>query len=67
MSPDLLERQAVEIMTAGPKTIRPQALAAEAVAMMNQADRPFTVIFVVEHRRPVGALHLHDCLRAEIA
>ena len=67
MSPDLLERQAAEIMTPGPKTIRPQALAAEAVAMMNQAERPFTVIFVVESRRPVGALHLHDCLRAGIA
>jgi arabinose-5-phosphate isomerase len=67
MIPDLLERQAAEIMTPGPKTIRPQALAAEAVAMMNQAERPFTVIFVVENRRPVGALHLHDCLRAGIA
>jgi arabinose-5-phosphate isomerase len=67
MSPDLLERQAAEIMTPGPKTIRPQALAAEAVAMMNQAERPFTVIFVVERQRPVGALHLHDCLRAGVA
>ncbi len=67
MSPDLLQRQAVEIMTAGPKTIRPQALAAEALAVMNQAERPFTVIFVIEAGRPVGALHMHDCLRAGIA
>ncbi len=67
MSPDLLERRAVEIMTAGPRTIRPQALAAEALAVMNQAERPFTVIFVVEDGRPVGALHMHDCLRAGIA
>jgi arabinose-5-phosphate isomerase len=67
MSPDLLARQAVEIMTPGPKTIRPQALAAEALAMMNQAERPFTVIFVIEDGRPVGALHMHDCLRAGIA
>jgi arabinose-5-phosphate isomerase len=66
MSPDLLERRAVEVMTPGPKTIRPQALAAEALAMMNQAQRPFTVIFVVENQRPVGALHMHDCLRAGI-
>ena len=64
MTPDLLERRAVEIMTPAPKTIRPQALAAEAVAMMNQSERPFTVVFVVEGGRPVGALHLHDCLRA---
>jgi arabinose-5-phosphate isomerase len=67
MSPALLERRAVEIMTAGPKTIRPQALAAEALAVMNQSERPFTVIFVVEDSRPVGALHMHDCLRAGIA
>jgi arabinose-5-phosphate isomerase len=67
MSPELIERRAVEIMTPGPKTIRPQALAAEAVALMNQAERPFTVIFVVEGRRPIGALHLHDCLRAGVA
>jgi arabinose-5-phosphate isomerase len=67
MSPALLERPAVEVMTPGPKTIRPQALAAEALAVMNQSERPFTVIFVVENGRPVGALHMHDCLRAGVA
>ena len=67
MSPDLLGRRAVEVMTPGPRTIRPQALAAEALAIMNQAERPFTVLFVVEDGRPVGALHMHDCLRAGIA
>ena len=36
-------------------------------AMMNQAERPFTVIFVVEGQRPVGAVHMHDCLRAGVA
>jgi len=67
MSDGLLDRQAVEIMTPDPKTIRPQALAAEALAMMNQAERPFTVMFVVEGQRPVGAVHMHDCLRAGVA
>ena len=67
MEDGLLGRRAVEIMTPAPKTIRPQALAAEALAMMNQAERPFSVIFVVEGKRPVGALHLHDCLRAGVA
>jgi arabinose-5-phosphate isomerase len=67
MEDGLLGRCAAEIMTPAPKTIRPQALAAEALAMMNQAERPFTVIFVVEGKRPVGALHLHDCLRAGVA
>ncbi|MGH6942712.1 MAG: KpsF/GutQ family sugar-phosphate isomerase [Geminicoccaceae bacterium] len=67
MSAELFERRAADVMTPAPKTIRPQALAAEALAMMNQAEHPFTVIFVVEARRPVGALHMHDCLRAGIA
>jgi arabinose-5-phosphate isomerase len=67
MSDGLLERRAVEIMTPAPKTIRPQALAAEALAAMNHAERPFTVIFVVDGRRPVGVLHMHDCLRAGVA
>src|SRR5918995_1676721 len=67
MGPDLLGRYAAEIMTAGPKTIRPQALVAEALAMMNQTERPFTVIFVVEERHPIGVVHMHDCLRAGVA
>ena len=67
MRDGLLERRAVEIMTPAPKTIRPQALAAEALAVMNQAERPFTVIFVVEGQRPIGAVHMHDCLRAGVA
>jgi arabinose-5-phosphate isomerase len=65
MSPDLLERRAVEVMTPAPRTIRPQALAAEALAIMNA--RAITVLFVVEDARPVGLLHLHDCLRAGVA
>jgi arabinose-5-phosphate isomerase len=67
MAPDLLGRAAVEIMTPGPRSIRPQALVAEALATMNQADRPITVIFVVEERRPIGVVHMHDCLRAGVA
>jgi arabinose-5-phosphate isomerase len=67
MSPDLLDRRVADLMTPAPRTIRPQALAAEALAMMNQAERPFTVIFVVDGERPVGVLHMHDCLRAGIA
>ncbi len=67
MGPDLLGRPAVEIMTAEPRTIRPDALAAEALGMMNQPDRPITVMFVVEDGQPRGILHVHDCLRAGVA
>ncbi len=67
MAPDLLGRSAAEVMTRAPRTIRPKALAAEALAVMNHPDRPITVMFVLEGGRPVGILHMHDCLRAGVA
>jgi arabinose-5-phosphate isomerase len=65
MEDGLLGRRAVEIMTAAPRTIQAHALAVEAIRVMN--DCAITVLFVVEGMRPVGALHLHDCLRAGVA
>ncbi|MCC7046968.1 MAG: KpsF/GutQ family sugar-phosphate isomerase [Alphaproteobacteria bacterium] len=67
MSKDLLGRRAHEIMTLRPKTIRRSALAAEAVGFMTNAHSPFTTLWVVENERPVGILHIHDCLRAGVA
>ena len=65
MATDLLERPVAEIMTRGPITIRPQALAAEALGLMN--SRKKTCLFAVEDGKPVGFLHIHDCLRAGVA
>ncbi len=58
---DLLERPAASIMTESPKTIGPEMLAAEAVNVMN--SNQITCLFIVEARRPVGVVHLHDMLR----
>ena len=66
MSPDLLRQPVGTIMTADPKSIRPDALAAEALAEMNITDRPVTSLFVVDGERPVGIVHIHDLLRAGI-
>ena len=66
MDSGLLERPVGEIMTANPRTIRPGALAAEALRLMNTADKPFTSLFVAENGRPVGIVHMHDCLRAGV-
>jgi arabinose-5-phosphate isomerase len=63
--PILLSRAAAEIMTRTPRTIDRRALAVEALNEMN--SRSITVLFVVEDGVPVGAIHLHDCLRAGIA
>lgn len=65
MTPDLLTRKAAELMTAGPITIRPGALAAEALSVMN--ERRINVLFVVESGRPVGIMHMHDILQAGVA
>ena len=65
MGEGLLARRAGDIMTSKPKHIRPQALAAESLALMNKYS--ITGLFVVEDGRPQGILHIHDCLRAGIA
>jgi arabinose-5-phosphate isomerase len=68
MGPDLLDRQVGKIMTANPRTIEADALAAEALHEMNASERPITFLFVVDQaRRPVGILHIHDLLRAGVA
>ena len=65
MDADLLRHKAGEIMTAAPQTIRSQALAAEALGLMNA--KTITSLFVVDGGRPIGILHVHDCLRSGIA
>ncbi len=65
---DLRTLRAGSIMTRGPRTIGPDALAAEALHVMNDGTRPITSLFVIDAgRRPLGILHIHDLLRAGIA
>ena len=65
MAPNLLDLPARKVMTADPVTIRPGALAAEALGVMN--TRAITTLFVVEGKQIVGSVHIHDCLRAGVA
>jgi len=61
----LLTMTAEAVMTADPRTIGPDALAEEAVAVMN--EKRITCLFVVDpdkSRNAIGILHVHDCLRA---
>jgi arabinose-5-phosphate isomerase len=53
-------------MTRDPKTIAGDALAAQAVALMEQRSITQLVVLGPGTRRPVGVLHLHDCLRAGV-
>jgi arabinose-5-phosphate isomerase len=56
------------LMTTSPKTAAPADLAAQALAFMNGHAPKLNVLFVIDpadaSRKPVGILHLHDCLRA---
>ena len=65
MDEGLLRRPVRRVMTSGPATIHAGALGAEAVRAMN--ERKITSLFVVEGKRPVGIVHVHDCLRAGLA
>ena len=61
----LMDKTAAQVMHKGPLTIRPEALAAEALGIMN--DRKITCLFVVDaDNMPVGLIHIHDCLRAGV-
>ncbi len=64
MSDDFLTLTAEAVMTPNPKTIRPDALASEALGFMT--SRSITNLFVVDDERPVGIVHVHDCLRAGV-
>ena len=63
----LLGKRVDEVMTRNPRTIPSTALASEALGVMNGAK--ITSLFVTRPeapRRPVGILHVHDCLRAGV-
>lgn len=63
---DLRDAKAGDVMTKSPKVVRSDQLAAEALALMN--DKQITQLFVLDAKpistKPVGILHIHDCLRA---
>jgi arabinose-5-phosphate isomerase len=65
MGPELLTRLTGQVMTTGNTSIRPEALVNEALRTMN--TKFITALFVLENERPIGIVHIHDCLRAGVA
>jgi arabinose-5-phosphate isomerase len=62
---DLRTTSMRDVMTASPRVIEPGALAADAVNRMQEYR--VTALLVVDHdRRLVGALNIHDLLRAGV-
>ena len=66
MGGSLLKRTVAEVMHRNPKTIAAAGLAMDALGLMNRFA--ITSLFVLEEdERPIGFLHMHDCLRAGVA
>jgi arabinose-5-phosphate isomerase len=65
MRADFLQASVDAVMTAAPKTVRPDQLASEALQILNSSK--ITALIVVEAERPVGIVHFHDLLRAGVA
>jgi arabinose-5-phosphate isomerase len=63
----LLDLTAGQVMTPNPTTLAPDALAEQAVVLMN--SRKITCLFAVDPNtqdQVAGILHIHDCLRAGV-
>jgi arabinose-5-phosphate isomerase len=67
MSPNLLTEKVSDVMTKNPKVINPDALIVDAVNLMNNTGRGITNLFVIENDKPIGVIHIHDCLKAGVA
>jgi arabinose-5-phosphate isomerase len=62
---DVLELEVEAVMTRGPKTVRPDQLASEALEIINSSK--ISALIVTEAEKPVGIVHFHDLLRAGVA
>ena len=64
MHAGLLNDTVEEVMTPSPISISADILMAEALAIMQ--EKSITSLFVTAINKPIGILHIHDCLRAGI-
>lgn len=60
LSPKILEEKAIDLMTKNPKTVTPDTMISEALKIMH--DKKITNLFVIENKKPVGVIHIHDIL-----
>jgi arabinose-5-phosphate isomerase len=65
MRRDLLDATVDRVMTKRPITVRSDRLASEVLEILNSSK--ITALFVVDDKKPVGIVHLHDLLRAGVA
>ena len=61
---DIFYKKASEIMTISPKVVSSNCLAYESLQIMKSFS--ITSLVVVEHKKVVGLLHIHDLIKAGI-
>lgn len=67
ISPDLLSKKISDVMTLNPKTVTADMSALDALRLMNTTGKGITGLFIVSGKKPIGFLHMHDCLRVGMA
>ena len=67
MKPNLISEKVVNVMTKNPRTVSADILIAEAVNIMNNTGRGITNMFVMDGKKPIGIIHIHDCLKAGVS
>ena len=60
LTPQVLDKCAGELMTKNPTTISKDIMASSAMKIMH--DKKITNLFVLENKKPVGIIHIHDLL-----
>ena len=65
LSPSILQEKASNLMTKNPKTVTKDMISAEALKIMH--DKKITNMFVLEGRKPIGVIHIHDLLNNGVA
>ena len=65
LTPQILSEKAINLMTKNPKVLTKDVMVSEALKVMH--DKKITNIFIVEDRKPIGVIHIHDCLNSGVA
>jgi arabinose-5-phosphate isomerase len=65
MRPDLMAALVDDVMSKSPKTIGQDTLASEALGILYSST--ITTLMVIEGKKPVGIIRLHDILQAGVA
>ena len=58
-------KTAADVMTKNPHTATPDTLAGDVLAYMSRTK--ITALFVIDDEKPIGLIHVHDCLSIGVA